>query len=163
MYDRKGKLVVFNQPAYDVMFIPRDVQPFDTIDFCNTLQITREDFDQRISDIKNHRKNPNYSLYTQQRFMTHLSAQDYGRLQEKLYRYPGFFIQKRILRKYNYIAGANILGNIREVNNTDLKNDEYYRRGDYTGDLGIEKSYEKYLRGTKGEEILIRDANGKIK
>ena len=98
MYDRKGKLVVFNQPAYDVMFIPRDVQPFDTLDFCNTLQITREDFDQRISDIKNHRKNPNYSLYTQQRFMTHLSAQDYGRLQEKLYRYPGFFIQKRILQ-----------------------------------------------------------------
>ena len=60
MYDRKGKLVVFNQPAYDVMYIPRDVQPFDTLDFCNTLQITREDFDQRISDIKNHRKNPNY-------------------------------------------------------------------------------------------------------
>ena len=163
MYDRNGKLVVFNQPAYDIVFIPRDVQPFDTLDFCNTLQITREDFDKRMSDIKNPKKNANYSSYTQQIFMTHLSAQDYGRLQEKLYRYPGFFIQKRILRQYNYTAGANILGNIREVNATDLKNDEYYRRGDYTGDLGIEKGYEKYLRGTKGVEILIRDAYGKIK
>ena len=163
MYDRNGKLVVFNQPAYDIVFIPRDVQPFDTLDFCNTLQITREDFDKRMSDIKNPKKNANYSSYTQQIFMTHLSAQDYGRLQEKLYRYPGFFIQKRILRQYNYTAGANILGNIREVNTTDLKNDEYYRRGDYTGDLGIEKGYEKYLRGTKGVEILIRDAYGKIK
>ena len=80
-----------------------------------------------------------------------------------MYRYPGFYIQKRILRQYNYNVAANLLGNIREVNNTDLKKDEYYRRGDYTGDLGIEKSYEKYLRGEKGLEILIRDVVGKIK
>lgn len=160
MYDRKGKLVVFNQPAYDLVFIPKDVQPFDTIDFCNTLQITREEFDMRMRDV---RKNPSYSKYTQQNFITHLSSQDYGRLQEKLYRYPGFYIQKRILRQYNYNVAANLLGNIREVNNTDLKKDEYYRRGDYTGDLGIEKSYEKYLRGEKGLEILIRDVVGKIK
>lgn len=163
MYDRNGKLVVFNQPAYDLVFIPRDVQPFDTLDFCSTLQISHEDFVKRMSDIKNRAKNPNYSSYTQQTFMTHLSVQDYGRLQEKLYRYPGFYIQKRVLRQYNYIAGANILGNIREANNKDLKNDDYYRPGDYTGDLGIEKSYEKYLRGSKGVEILIRDARGKIK
>lgn len=160
MYDRKGKLVVFNQPAYDLVFIPKDVQPFDTIDFCNTLQITREEFVVRMRDV---RKNPSYSKYTQQNFITHLSSQDYGRLQEKLYRYPGFYIQKRILRQYNYNVAANLLGNIREVNNTDLKKDEYYRRGDYTGDLGIEKSYEKYLRGEKGLEILIRDVVGKIK
>ena len=160
MYDRKGKLVVFNQPAYDLVFIPKDVQPLDTIDFCNTLQITREEFDVRMRDV---RKNPSYSKYTQQNFITHLSSQDYGRLQEKLYRYPGFYIQKRILRQYNYNVAANLLGNIREVNNTDLKKDEYYRRGDYTGDLGIEKSYEKYLRGEKGLEILIRDVVGKIK
>lgn len=160
MYDRKGKLIVFNQPAYDLVFIPKDVQPFDTIDFCNTLQITREEFDVRMRDV---RKNPSYSKYTQQNFITHLSSQDYGRLQEKLYRFPGFYIQKRILRQYNYNVAANLLGNIREVNNTDLKKDEYYRRGDYTGDLGIEKSYEKYLRGEKGLEILIRDVVGKIK
>ena len=94
--------------------------------------------------------------------MSHLSAKDYGRLQEKLYRYPGFFIQKRILRQYNHIAGANILGNIREVNSRDIERDSYYRPGDYTGDLGIEKSYEQQLRGVKGVEILIRDAYGKI-
>lgn len=162
MYDRNGKLVVFNQPAYDVVFIPRDVQPFDTLDFCNTLQISREDFDKRMTEIKGP-KNPNYSSYTQQTFMTHLTAQDYGRLQEKLYRFPGFYIQKKILRQYNYIAAANVLGNIREVNAKEIENDDYYRPGDYTGDMGIEKSYEKYLRGEKGMEILIRDAYGRIK
>ena len=139
--------------------IPRDVQPFDTIDFCKTLQITREEFDYRMKEL---RESPSYSSYSQQTFMSHLSAKDYGRLQEKLYRYPGFFIQKRILRQYNHIAGANILGNIREVNSRDIERDSYYRPGDYTGDLGIEKSYEQQLRGVKGVEILIRDAYGKI-
>ncbi|MEG0701499.1 MAG: penicillin-binding protein 2, partial [Muribaculaceae bacterium] len=81
IYDRKGELVVYNQPAYDVLMIPRDVIPFDTIDFCNTLQITREQFDSRIKDMKDRRINPSYSSYTPQVFITHLSAQDYGRLQ----------------------------------------------------------------------------------
>ena len=93
---------------------------------------------------------------------THLSAEDYGRLQEKMYRYPGFFIQKRILREYGYKAAANVLGNIREVSQADIDADPYYSSGDYTGDLGVEKSYEKYLRGEKGVEILIRDAKGQI-
>lgn len=161
MYDRNGELVVYNQPAYDVMMIPRDVKNIDTLDFCNTLGITLEDFDARIADMK---KSPGYSTYTPQRFMSHLSARDYGRLQEKLYRYPGFYTQKRILRQYAYRAAANVLGNVREVNQNDLDKDEeaYYAPGDYTGDLGVEKSYEKYLRGEKGVEILMRDAYGRI-
>lgn len=159
MYDRFGKVVVFNQPAYDVMLIPRDVHPFDTIDFCNTLSITREQFDKRMSDM---RASAGYSSYSPQTFMTHLSAEDYGKLQEKMYRFPGFFIQKRILRQYNYNAAGNVLGNIREVNQKDIDNDPYYTRGDYTGDLGVERKYEEYLRGIKGAEILIRDARGKI-
>ena len=162
IYDRNGELVVYNQPAYDVMLIPRDVREFDTLGFCQTLNITREELDRRIAAMKDKRKNPGYSSYTPQVLLTHLSAQDYGRLQEKLYRYPGFFIQKRILRQYNHIAAANVLGNIREVNGDDVKRDAYYQAGDYTGDLGVERSYEPYLRGHKGVEILIRDAHGRI-
>ena len=86
--DRNDKLVVYNQPAYDVMMIPRDVQPFDTLDFCNTLGLTTEQFTRRIADMKDRRLNPGYSSYSPQVFMTHLSAEDYGRLQEKMYRYP---------------------------------------------------------------------------
>lgn len=159
IYDRNGELVVYNQPAYDVMMIKRDVHDFDTVDFCNTLNITREQFDRRIADMK---RSPGYSTYTPQTLITQLSAQDYGRLQEKLYRFPGFFIQKRILRQYNYRCAANVLGNIREVNPKDIERDPYYERGDYCGDLGVEKSYDHHLRGIKGKEILIRDANGRI-
>ena len=163
IYDRNGKLVVYNQPAYDVMVIPREIGDFDTIDFCKTLRITKENLISQFEDMRNPRKNPGYSSYTQQVLITNLSAQDYGRLQEKLYRFPGFFIQKKILREYANCHAANVLGNIREVNANDLENDTYYKAGDYTGDLGIEKSYEHYLRGRKGQEILIRDAHGRIK
>ncbi|MDE7153678.1 MAG: penicillin-binding protein 2 [Muribaculaceae bacterium] len=159
IYDRNGELMVFNQPAYDVMIIPRDVHEFDTIDFCRTLNITPQQLRKRFEDMKN---TAGYSSFTPQRLITHLSAQDYGRLQEKLYRYPGLFIQKRILRQYSKGAAANVLGNLREVSPADIERDPYYQRGDYCGDLGVEKSYDEHLRGVKGVEILMRDANGRI-
>lgn len=163
IYDRNGKLVVFNQPAYDIMLIPKDVQNLDTAAFCSLLNITKQQFKDYWADMKNPRKNPGYSSYTPQKLMSHISYEDYGRLQENLYMFPGFYIQTRTVRKYNYPAGANILGNIREVSAEDVKRDDYYRRGDFTGDLGVEKSYEKALRGKKGVEILMRDALGRIK
>ncbi|MBD5357813.1 MAG: penicillin-binding protein 2 [Bacteroides sp.] len=163
VYDRNDRLVVFNQPAYDVMLIPKDVGKFDTTVFCNTLNITKEQFKEKWDEMKNPRKNPGYSSYTPQKLMSQISTEEYGRLQEKLYLFPGFYIQTRTIRQYNYMAGANILGNIREVSAKDIENDRYYRAGDYTGDLGVEKSYEKHLRGEKGVEILMKDALGRIK
>lgn len=163
MYDRNGKLVVFNQPAYDVMLIPKDVGDFDTVTLCKALGITREQLLEKWAEMKNPRKNPGYSAYTPQKLISHLSQVDYGRLQEKLYMFPGFFIQRRTVREYSYPVASNVLGNIREVSANDVDNDDYYRSGDYTGDLGIEKSYEKALRGEKGVEILMKDAFGRIK
>lgn len=163
VYDRNDRLVVLNKPAYDVMIIPKDVGPFDTLMLCKVLGITREQLLEKWADMKDTRKNPGYSAYTQQKLISHLSQEDYGKFQEKLYLFPGFFIQKRSVREYSTQAGANILGNIREVSANDIERDRYYRRGDYTGDLGIEKSYESALRGVKGVEILMKDANGRIK
>lgn len=163
LYDRNGKLLVFNQPAYDVMLIMREIQPFDTLDFCHILGITQQQFVKRISDIKNRRLNPGYSSYVPQVFINQLSAQEYGVLQEKLYKFPGFYIQNRTIREYEYPFAAHVLGNIGEVNRKDIENDGYYVQGDYSGRSGIERSYEKELRGVKGVEILLRDAHGRIK
>lgn len=163
IYDRDGRLVVFNQPAYDVMVIPRDVKDFDTIDFCRAVNITPEELLKRFADMKNPARNPGYSTYSPQRLLTHLTAEDYGRLQEKLYRFPGFYVQKRILREYAYPAAANVLGNVREVSQRDMDRDPYYLRGDYIGDIGVEHTYEEYLRGIKGTEVLMRDALGRIR
>ncbi|WP_165024776.1 penicillin-binding transpeptidase domain-containing protein [Dysgonomonas sp. ZJ279] len=160
--DRKNKLLVYNQPTYDIVYIPREVQQFDTLDFCSTLGITKEQFEKRISDIKDRRQNPGYSSYTMQTFMTQLSIQESGLLQEKLYKFPGFFIQNRTLRQYNYKNAGLILGYVAEVSKNQLDNDSYYVRGDYGGKSGIESSYENILRGEKGREILLRDAHGRI-
>ncbi|MDE6017428.1 MAG: penicillin-binding protein 2 [Muribaculaceae bacterium] len=164
IYDRNGRLIVLNQPEYDVMLIPKDLgNGFDTIGLCEILNLSKDELLSKWEDMKNPRKNPGYSAYTPQKLMSHLSQEDYGRLQEKLYLFPGFYVQKRNVREYATHAAANVLGNIREVNANDVENDRYYRRGDYTGDLGVEKSYEHHLRGVKGVEILMKDALGRIK
>lgn len=163
IYDRNGELLVFNQPAYDVMVIMREVQPFDTLDFCQTVGITKEIFNKRIEEIKNRRLNPGYSSYVPQIFMNQLSVEEYGVLQEKLYKFPGFYIQNRTIRDYQYPNAAHVLGNVGQVSREDIKADDYYVQGDYSGRSGVENSYEKILRGQKGVEILLRDAHGRIK
>lgn len=163
IYDRNDKLLVYNQPAYDVMLIMREIQPFDTLDFCRTVGITKEIFDKRIADIKNRALNPGYSSYVPQVFMNQLSTNEYGILQEKLYKFPGFYIQNRTVREYTYPNAALLLGNIGEVNRRDIRADDYYVQGDYAGRAGVERSYERVLRGKKGVEILLRDAHGRIK
>ena len=163
IYDRNGTLLVYNQPSYDVMVIMRDVQPFDTLDFCRTIGITKENFDSRIANIKNRDLNPGYSSYTPQLFKDQLPANEYGVLQEKLYKFPGFHVRNRSLREYGCQNAANILGYLNETNPNDIKNDDYYVPRDYIGRSGVESSYEKILRGEKGVEILLRDVHGRTK
>lgn len=164
VYDRNGKLVVFNQPAYDVMLIPRDVgKSFDTTALCDVLGLTKAELMAKWAEMQNLKTNPGYSSFTPQKLISHLTPEEYGKLQEKLYLFPGFFVQKRNVREYSMPVAGNVLGNIREVSASDVERDPYYKAGDYTGDLGIEKSYEKALRGRKGVEILMKDALGRIK
>lgn len=162
IYDRNGKLLVFNQPAYDITFVPREVIQLDTLDLCRTLNITLEQFKKRMKDVENRWMNPGYSKYTHQTFLTQLSAEECGVFQEKLFKFTGFYIQRRTIRQYTYNSAGHALGDIGEVSKKDIENDDYYIRGDYIGKQGIEKSYEKYLRGEKGVEILLRDAHGRI-
>lgn len=162
IYDRNGKLLVFNQPAYDIMVVPKEMENLDTLDLCESLNITREHFQRIMSDIRDKRRNPGYSQYTEQMFMTQLSAEECSVFQEKLFKFRGFYMQRRTIRQYTYNAAAHALGDIGEVSMKDIEADDYYIRGDYIGKLGVEKSYEEYLRGEKGVEILLRDAHGRI-
>ena len=124
---------------------------------------TREYFEKRMADIKDRNKNPGYSRYTQQVFITQLDEQDFAVFREKLFRFPGFYIQKRTLRQYQYPYAAHVLGDVAEVSQGDIEEDKYYVKGDYIGKLGVERSYEKFLRGEKGIQILLRDTHGRIK
>ena len=163
MYDRYGKLMVSNQPVYDVMLVMREMAGFDTLSFCDVMGITLTEFEERMANIKNRRKNPGYSRYTPQVFASQISYEDYGLLQEKLFRFPGVFVQQRVARQYTLPCAALQIGSLGEVSQKQLDADAYYKRGDHMGQSGIEKQYENHLRGTKGVEVLLRDAHGRIK
>ncbi|MBO5250944.1 MAG: penicillin-binding protein 2 [Bacteroidaceae bacterium] len=162
MYDRNGNLLVYNQPAYDVTMVMKEIENLDTLDLCRTLNITPDYFKRRIKEMKDKRSNPGYSPYTHQVFMTQLSAEECGVFQEKLFKFPGFYVQRRTIRQYAYNSAAHVLGDIAEVSKKDIEADDYYVRGDFIGKQGIERFYEKQLRGEKGVEILLRDARGRI-
>ena len=161
--DRNGKLLVYNQPAYDVMVVMTEQEGVDTLDLCESLGITPEWYDHRMAEIQDLRRNPGYSKYTQQLFMSQLSAEEFSSFQEKLFRFPGFYIRKRSIRQYRYPYAAHVLGDVGEVSPADIEADDYYQGGDYIGKLGVERAYEMQLRGEKGIEILLRDAKGRIK
>jgi penicillin-binding protein 2 len=151
IYDRNGKLLVANQPSYDLMVIPREVKSLDTSEFCTLLNITKEDF------IKIYNRAKNYSPRLPSVFVPQLSKEDFGTLQEKLRKYEGFYIQKRSLRSYETSIGANVLGDIGEVNQSIMDRDDYYKMGDLIGKQGIELSYEHILRGKKGIKFIQKD------
>ena len=161
--DRKGRLMVYNQHAYDIMVILNEAKGhLDTLELCKTLGIEREEFDERMANIKDRSKNPGFSNFTQQLFMSQLTEEEFSVFQEKMYRFPGFYVQRRSLRQYVYPYAAHILGDVAEVSPADIEQDDYYQPGDYIGKLGIERSYEKELRGEKGVQIMLRDAHGRI-
>ena len=162
IYDRNDNLLVFNQAAYDITVVMKEIASLDSLDLCETLGITPEFLRERFKEIKDRRRNPGYSPYTNQVFLTQLSAKECGVFQEKLFKFPGFYIQRRTIRQYGYNAGAHILGDIGEVSRKEMEEDDYYISGDFIGKLGVERFYEKQLRGEKGVEILLRDVRGRI-
>lgn len=157
IYDRNGRLMVYNQAAYDLMVIPIQTTAFDTATFNQILEIGIDDFRARMkSAIQYSRRAPSV-------FLKMISSEQYARLQEELYRFPGFYVQARTLRKYTRPVAAHLLGYVGEVDNKQIERDKYYRSGDYTGISGIEKSYEEQLRGRKGVNIFLVDVHNNIK
>lgn len=151
IYDRNGKLLVANQVSYDVMVQPNRVKPIDTLEFCQLLKIDKDDF------LKRFRKAERYATYLPSVFLKQLAKEDFAYLQEKLHKFQGFYIQKRIIRNYPIKAAANVLGYIGEVNEQKARNSTYYQQGELEGKDGVEKQYEQYLRGKKGKRYLQRN------
>ncbi|MDB2456256.1 penicillin-binding protein 2 [Flavobacteriaceae bacterium] len=156
IYDRNGTLLVANQAAYDIMIIPENVIPFDTVAFCELAGISKEKL---INNLKKARR---FSRKLPSVVVNQISKETYAKLQEQMWKYEGFFIQKKSLRDYRVNFGANVLGYVSEVNPNDLKNDDYYQLGEIIGRRGIEKSYEKELRGVKGKRFLQKDRFNRI-
>jgi penicillin-binding protein 2 len=151
VFDRNGQLLIYNEAAYDLMIIPRQVKNIDTLRFCSLMDISKEEFIEKINIAKK------YSRHKASVFIEQIAKEQYGYIEEQLFKYPGFYVQSRTLRKYPRPIAAHTLGYIGEVSPNEIKKDSYYRQGDYIGKSGIEKAYESELRGKKGLKIKMVD------
>ncbi len=157
IFDRNEELLVYNEAAYDLMVVPRHVKDFDTTDLCKILEITKTKLIEELQKAKK------YSGYKPSIIVTQISSKKYAILQEKMFKFKGFYVQTRTLRKYPSSIAAHVLGYVGEVNDRIIKRQPYYKSGDYIGISGIEKSYEKELRGNKGIKIFLVDVHNRIK
>lgn len=159
IYDRNGKLLVYNKTAYDLLMTPREVEKFDTINLCKLLNISIEELK---NGIKKAKKGRGYSWYKPSVIIKQISPQSFAVLQEQLYKFKGFHSQTRTLREYTNPVAAHVLGYVGEVSENDIKKDDYYKPADYIGQSGIEKTYEKQLRGRKGIKKYMVDVHNRI-
>lgn len=151
IYDRYGKLMVANQPSYDIMVIPRDMKNIDTLEFCKLLNVTPEFFKERLEKAKV------FSPRLPSVFLPQLNKKEFAAFQEKVRKFEGFYIQKRSLRDYQVNIGANIFGFITQVNDAIIRKNPYYNSGDLIGKQGVEQEYEMQLRGVKGVKYIQKD------
>ncbi len=156
VFDRNQKLMVANEQTYDVKVIPNEVNPFDTLEFCKLLKIDKDYLNKKLARAKR------YSRWLPSVFLSQLSKEDYAYLQEKIYKYKGFSIQRKSLRHYPNKSSANILGYVNEVNEELARKNPYYEQGELVGTQGIEKEYEHLLRGTKGVQYKQKDRLNKV-
>ena len=156
IYDRNNKLLVANQPSYDIMVVPREIKDIDTTEFCNLLRISKEYFIKKIEKAKI------YSPILPSVFLSQLNKSEYAAFQEKERKFEGFYTQKRALRDYQVKECANIFGFITQVNEAIIARKPYYNPGDLIGKQGVEQEYEEILRGVKGVKYLLRDKHNKI-
>jgi penicillin-binding protein 2 len=157
VYDRNGELIVYNQAAYDIMVVPSQTTKIDTSGFCDLLGISPDLFRREM------RNAIIYSRRAPSVFLKQISNETYARFQEKMFMYPGFYVQPRTLRKYSKPVGAHVLGYVSEVDDGVIRKNPYYKPGDYIGKSGIEEAYEKDLRGRRGVKIFLVDVFSRIK
>ena len=157
IYDRNKELIVYNEAAYDLMITPKQAKELDTALICSLLEIDTINLMNRIEKARN------YSMYKASVLMKQISVETYTKLQENMFLMPGFFVQTRTLRKYPFSTASHLLGYVGEVNERIVKNNPYYKDGDYIGISGIEKAYEDKLRGEKGVKLLLKDVHNNIK
>lgn len=156
IYDRKGRLMVYNEAAYDLMVTPIQVKELDTAELCKLLDVTPQYVKETIKAARK------YSVYKPSVFIKQISAENFALFQEKMYRFPGFFGQTRTLRKYAKPVAAHVVGYVSEVDDKIMKKNPYYKMGDYIGWSGIEKAYEDDLRGEKGVKISLVDVHNRV-
>ncbi|MCI0751741.1 MAG: penicillin-binding protein 2 [Flammeovirgaceae bacterium] len=159
IYDRNGKLLVYNSPEYDLYIVKKEVRELDSTYFCEVFSLTQEELRVKFKELRARKE---YSSVKPTVFLKQLSNLDFAKIQDHIDEFPGFYIQARTTRAYTSSSAANALGYVSEVSKTQLERDstKFYRQGDYIGQSGIEAFYENYLRGQRGVRYKLRNVEG---
>ncbi|WP_462318228.1 penicillin-binding protein 2 [Marinilabilia sp.] len=163
IYDRNQELMVSNQAVYDIMVVPRETEPLDTFELAHSMGIELSEVRELFTKMRQNLRARRISSFQPSVFYKQMTAEQYGFFQEKLFKFKGFFGQRRIVRKYEYPTAANVLGYVGEISEKQLKERSYYSQGDYVGISGVEKTYEPSLRGKKGARYVLVDVHGRQK
>lgn len=161
IFDRNGKLLVYNQAVYDIMIVPREVKPFDTLAFCQLLGISRDELDMAFVTMRSNMRLRRVSRVKPSVFIQQVPAENFAAFQERLYMFNGFFGQRRTVRRYSFPNASHLLGYVAEVNERVMLEDPFYSLGDYAGITGLENIYETVLRGQKGTRYVMVDVHGR--
>lgn len=154
VYDRNDEILISNQVFYNLLVIPREAENIDSVAFAELLEISVEDYSERMNKARD------YSQRKPSVFEKQISPNDFMKIGPELYKYPGFIEEERTLRSYPRPIGAHLLGYMNEVNDQDIEKSSYYKSGDYIGRSGIEKEYEEVLRGKRGVRYILQNAIG---
>lgn len=159
IYDRNGKLIVYNTPEYDIEVVRKEIKGFDSLRFCEVFDMSIEQLRAKFKEMKARKE---YSPYKPTLFLDQLSNEDFARVQDHMDEFPGFYIQARTTRAYISRTAANALGYVSEINKDQLARDKskFYKQGDYIGQSGIESFYEQQLRGKRGVRLILRNVKG---
>lgn len=163
IFDRNNKLLVSNQAVYDIMVVPNEIEKIDTLALAQSMGIDIEEVKDLFRKMNENLRARKISSFRPSVFYKQMPAEQYGFFQEKLFKFKGFYGQRRIVRNYEYPIAANILGYLGEISEEELKKQPYYSQGDYWGISGVEKVYEKALRGEKGAKYVLVDVHGRQK
>ena len=156
IYDRNQKLMVSNQPVYDLMLIPENLRVFDTLELCQLIGIEKTELEVKLKQAKR------FSIKLPSIIVSQVSKKDHATIQEKIWKFKGFFLQKKSIRKYQDSIASNLLGYVSEVSKNDLKKNDYYTLGELIGRQGVEEFYESQLRGVKGKKFFQKDRFNRI-
>ena len=153
IFDRNDELMVYNKAIYDILVIPRQIETLDTALFCDIFDLTRAQFKQKLAVVSK-----DLFYYTPSEFIKQVPAEKYALFLEHSYKFNGFYGETRTIRKYAHYCAAHILGDVGEVDSTDITNSgNYYQPRDYTGKSGLEKIYDDELRGNRGYKYVFID------
>lgn len=152
VYDRHGEFLAQSREAYDLLVIPRDVEPFDTLELCSIFEISKDELVKELTRARKISRHKPTVIFKQ--FSKEL------KLRFDEYNFKGFYTQYRTVRYYPFKTAGNLLGYVGEVSRNYIKKDSYYKSGDFAGMSGVEKAYEELLRGKKGVKIELVDVHG---